>query len=70
LAIPACTDGTCPDFAGYAYLFTGPQSLLGEFGWVAAVSMLLLGPAAGWWHQRHSVQADTTDLAQATPTTH
>ena len=51
----ACTDGVCPDFAGDSYLFTGPQSLLGEFGWIAAVTMLLLGLAAGWWHMRHSV---------------
>jgi membrane protease YdiL (CAAX protease family) len=51
-AIPACTDGTCPDFTGDHNLFTGPQSLLGEFGWIAAVSMLLLGLVAGLWHTR------------------
>jgi hypothetical protein len=57
-AIPACKDGVCPDFAGDGYLFTGPQNLLGEFGWIAAVPMLLLGPAAGWWHMRHPIAAD------------
>jgi membrane protease YdiL (CAAX protease family) len=68
-AIPTCTDGTCPDFAGGDHLFTGPQSLLGEFGWIAAVSMLLLGLAAGWWHLRHPVPADTPEPAQASPST-
>jgi membrane protease YdiL (CAAX protease family) len=56
-AIPACTDGVCPDFAGDNYLFTGPQNLLGEFGWIAAVTTLLLGLAAGWWHMRHPMAA-------------
>jgi len=30
--------------------FTGHSTLIGEFGWVAAVSMLLLGVAALTWH--------------------
>lgn len=47
-AIPPCRDGVCPDFAGDDYLFTGPQSLLGEFGWIAAATMLSLGLVAGW----------------------
>jgi membrane protease YdiL (CAAX protease family) len=67
-AIPACRDGACPDFAGDGYLFTGPQSLLGEFGWIAAVTMLLLGLAAGWWHMRHPKGADAPEFAQGTRT--
>ena len=60
----ACNDGVCPDFTGGDYLFTGPQTLLGEFGWIAAVTMLLLGLAAGWWHMRHPLG---TDAAVAQP---
>jgi len=30
--------------------FTGPEPLIGEFGWVAAVSMLVLGAIAVAWH--------------------
>ncbi|MFI0433307.1 MAG: lysostaphin resistance A-like protein [Candidatus Nanopelagicales bacterium] len=32
--------------------FTGDTALLGEFGWIPAVSMLLLGVAAAFWHVR------------------
>ena len=64
-----CTDGVCPDFAGDDYLFTGPQSLLGEFGWIAAVTMLLLGVAAGWWHMRHPIEVDARQPAQEIPST-
>jgi membrane protease YdiL (CAAX protease family) len=60
-AIPTCTDGSCPDFAGDEYLFTGPQALLGEFGWIAAVTMLVIGVAAGAWHVRHA-QPDRTPV--------
>jgi membrane protease YdiL (CAAX protease family) len=65
----ACTDGVCPDFAGGDYLFTGPQSLLGEFGWIAAISMLVLGLASGWWHMRHPVGSDTASPGQASDST-
>jgi membrane protease YdiL (CAAX protease family) len=65
----ACNDGVCPDFQGGDYLFTGPQSLLGEFGWIAAISMLVLGLAAGWWHMRHPVGTDTAVPAQASDST-
>lgn len=61
-AIPACTPG-CPGFAGNHYLFTGPQNLLGEFGWIAAVSMLLLGLACTWWNGRHPVPSVTAGRA-------
>jgi membrane protease YdiL (CAAX protease family) len=54
-AIPTCTDAGCPDFAGEAYVFTGPQTLLGEFGWIAGITMLLIGLIAGWWHVRHPI---------------
>ncbi|MGB5951996.1 MAG: type II CAAX endopeptidase family protein [Ornithinimicrobium sp.] len=32
--------------------FTGSDALLGEFGWLAAVTMLVLGVATAWWHTR------------------
>ena len=32
--------------------FAGSQALLGEFGWLAAGSMVLLGGLAAWWHTR------------------
>ena len=67
--IPACRDGACPDFVGGDYLFTGPQSLLGEFGWVAAITMLLIGLAAGWWHTRHPVAADAAAQTQVSTST-
>jgi membrane protease YdiL (CAAX protease family) len=34
--------------------FAGSDALLGEFGWLAAVTMALLGLAAAWWHTRGS----------------
>jgi membrane protease YdiL (CAAX protease family) len=68
-AIPVCRDGACPDFAGGDYLFTGPQSLLGEFGWIAAVSTLLLGLGAGWWHLRHPMGADSAAPERVAPGT-
>jgi len=33
-------------------LVTGSDTLLGEFGWLAAVTMLLLGVGFAWWHLR------------------
>jgi membrane protease YdiL (CAAX protease family) len=33
-------------------VFTGSRYLLGEFGWLAAVGMLILGVAFAWWHFR------------------
>lgn len=54
-AIPVCSGNDCPPFEGADYLFTGPQTLLGEFGWIAAVSMLALGVLTGIWHQRHPI---------------
>jgi membrane protease YdiL (CAAX protease family) len=33
--------------------FAGSDALLGEFGWLAAVSMLLLGSVSAWWHLTH-----------------
>jgi hypothetical protein len=58
-----------PGLRGDDYLFTGPQSLLGEFGWIAAISMLLLGLAAGWWHVQHPLGTDTAVPAQASDST-
>ena len=34
----------------FAHSFTGNSVLLGEFGWVAAISMLVLGAIATIWH--------------------
>ena len=33
--------------------FTGNDGLLGEFGWIPAVAMLILGVGTAWWHVRH-----------------
>jgi hypothetical protein len=32
--------------------FSGSDALLGEFGWLAAITMLVLGLATAWWHTR------------------
>ncbi|MGB9373650.1 MAG: CPBP family glutamic-type intramembrane protease, partial [Jiangellales bacterium] len=32
--------------------FSGSDALLGEFGWLAAVTMFVLGLATAWWHTR------------------
>jgi hypothetical protein len=61
-AIPTCSS-RCPGFAGDKYVFVGPQNLLGEFGWIAAVTMLALGLLAAWWHQRHPVSRVSPEVA-------
>jgi membrane protease YdiL (CAAX protease family) len=33
-------------------VFTGSRYLLGEFGWLAAAGMLILGVTFAWWHLR------------------
>jgi hypothetical protein len=33
-------------------VFTGSQYLLGEFGWLGATGMLVLGVGFVWWHFR------------------
>lgn len=33
-------------------VFTGSRYLLGEFGWLGAASMLILGVGLMWWHFR------------------
>ena len=33
-------------------VFTGSRYLLGEFGWLGAVGMLILGVGFVWWHFR------------------
>ncbi len=52
-AIPTCSGNDCPDFSGDHYVFTGPQSLLGEFGWISAITMLAVGVIAALWHLNH-----------------
>lgn len=52
-AVPSCSGNDCPEFSGGHYVFTGPQSLLGEFGWIGAVTMLVVGVIAALWHLRH-----------------
>jgi membrane protease YdiL (CAAX protease family) len=39
-------------------VFTGDRYLLGEFGWLAAVGMLILGVAFAWWHFRTPTKED------------
>jgi hypothetical protein len=33
-------------------VYTGSRYLLGEFGWLGAVGMVILGVGAVWWHFR------------------
>ncbi len=33
--------------------FAGSDALLGEFGWLAAITMIALGLATAWWHTHH-----------------
>ena len=61
---PVCDASGCPPFAGDAQLFSGSASVLGEFGWVAAVTMLVIGVVAAVWHQRHPV-ADRSRVGSA-----
>ncbi|WP_062381612.1 CPBP family intramembrane glutamic endopeptidase [Demequina pelophila] len=49
---PSCDGTACEPFTAGANLFTGPQTLLGEFGWIAALTMLALGVATAVWHVR------------------
>jgi membrane protease YdiL (CAAX protease family) len=37
-------------------VFSGSRYLLGEFGALATVGMLLIGVGSAWWHQRHPMQ--------------
>jgi membrane protease YdiL (CAAX protease family) len=53
--IPTCQSSACPGFSGDSYLFTGSQSLLGEFGWIAGLTMLALGVLSAVWHLRRPV---------------
>jgi membrane protease YdiL (CAAX protease family) len=32
--------------------FAGSDALLGEFGWLAAITMIILGLGSAWWHTR------------------
>ncbi|MBM6404883.1 CPBP family intramembrane metalloprotease [Phycicoccus sp. CSK15P-2] len=57
-AVPECATSGCPPFRGDAQLFTGPQTVLGEFGWVAAATMLVLGVLTAQWHLRHPAASD------------
>lgn len=38
--------------AGGTPAFTGSDSLMGEFGWLAAATMLIVGVIAAVWHMR------------------
>ena len=46
-------------------VFTGSRYLLGEFGWLGAAGMLILGIAFAWWHFRTPT---TDDLSPKQPT--
>jgi Type II CAAX prenyl endopeptidase Rce1-like len=49
-----CSWSACPaPFDSTEGVFTGSQTWLGEFGWIAALSMLALGVIAARWHLRH-----------------
>jgi membrane protease YdiL (CAAX protease family) len=48
--------------------FTGSSSLLGEFGWIAALCMLACGLAASWWHLQHPMTTPDTAATAATAT--
>jgi len=49
-----CTGSACPaPFDSPDGLFTGTQTWLGEFGWIAAITMLAIGLVATRWHLRH-----------------
>lgn len=39
--------------------FSGSDALLGEFGWLAGITMLALGLAAAAWHTSHPVKQTT-----------
>ncbi len=54
--IPVCEDSGCPPFADPSGVFTGSQTMLGEFGWIAAVTMLVLGAVSAAWHLRRPVE--------------
>ncbi|CAL8973779.1 hypothetical protein PROP_01251 [Propionicimonas sp. T2.31MG-18] len=41
--------------------FSGAEALLGEFGWVAAVTVLALGAGVAMWHTRTSAQASAEE---------
>lgn len=62
---PTCDASGCGPFAGDSQLFTGPQTLLGEFGWIAAVTMLAIGLVAATWHLRHPVERDAPTHGRA-----
>ncbi len=32
--------------------FSGADHLLGEFGWIPAITMLIIGTGFTWWHLR------------------
>jgi membrane protease YdiL (CAAX protease family) len=54
VALAECSGSACPSpFDSSDSLFTGSQTWLGEFGWIAAISMLAIGLVAAWWHLRH-----------------
>ncbi len=59
--------GFAVDVAGRAVpAFDGNQVLLGEFGWLAAVTTAILGGLTAWWHVTHParpVPATTPTLA-------
>lgn len=40
--------------------FAGSDALLGEFGWLAAATMITLGLATAWWHTRQPSPSPST----------
>jgi membrane protease YdiL (CAAX protease family) len=49
--------------------FVGSPALLGEFGWLAAITTAILGGLTSWWHVTHPVQAIPTLASPVSVTT-
>ena len=50
--------GFAVGISGNAHAFTGSHTVVGEFGWLAAIASLVLGLAATWWHLRRPQPAE------------
>ncbi len=45
--------------------FAGSDALLGEFGWLAAITMLILGLLTSWWHVTYPAEGRARARARA-----
>jgi membrane protease YdiL (CAAX protease family) len=63
-----CTGSACPaPFDSPDGLFTGTQTWLGEFGWIAALTMLTIGLVATRWHLRHPLPSAELPARESVP---